>query len=156
MSSQCSVLHGGILFAAATVIQLTHSKCILNKIEKLKRSTLGYEKQINLIPPPHNVNTHTSDPTVCVDIIIEENGAGSMKPITTIDLFKQTVIKYNKSIAMGLKRKDINGIIPTEWKTWTFQEYWDQSAAFGRSLIQLNIQQHDIINIIGFNSVSRM
>lgn len=151
MSNQCSLLHGGSLFAAATVLQLAHSRCVLEKIARLKRCSLGYEKQSNLLPPPHNPNIHTSDPTACVDIIVETNGAGSLQPVTTIDLFRETVEKNGDRIALCLKRK-VNGVIPSEWKTWTFKEYWEQSAAFGRSLIKMGIQQHDIINIIGFNA----
>lgn len=79
------------------------------------------------------------------------SGPGSKEPITVANLFRQTVAKHGQRPAMKLKRP-VNGVIPDTWQTWTFDEYWRLCNSFAKSLIHLGFQQHNIINIIGFNS----
>ena len=96
----------------------------------------------------------TSDPTDCIDPVVGEAGAESLAAITPLTLFESTVGRYPTSVALALKRPQ-NGTMPSEWKTWTFRQYWNECVAFAKSLLFLGIvQPRDVVNIIGFNSVS--
>jgi hypothetical protein len=110
-----------------------------------------------------------SEPTICIPPIIEKTGAGSLAAITPLDLFRSTVGRYGNSPALAVQRPSTQVILSShhlspvlmlekgvhglEWHYWTFQQYWDQSMAFGKSLLHLGLACHDVVNIIGFNSV---
>ncbi len=51
-----------------------------------------------------------------------------------------------------LSRQD--GVLPRQWKTWTWQQYWDECVAFAKALVHLKVANFKTVNIIGFNSVS--
>lgn len=46
----------------------------------------------------------TTDPTVCVDILMDETGYGSIAPITVIEVFQETVRKHGDRFAMATKQ----------------------------------------------------
>lgn len=72
--------------------------------------------------------------------------------MTLITLFKESLLVNSHRPALALKRKDSNGVMPTEWKFWTLGEYWDLCIAFGKSLVALGLEAHAVVNILGFNS----
>ena len=41
-------------------------------------------------------------------------------------------------------------------QTWTFNEYWNESVRFAKSLLQVGFQPFQSVNIIGFNSAEWM
>jgi long-chain-fatty-acid--CoA ligase ACSBG len=42
--------------------------------------------------------------------------------------------------------------LPTDWKVWTWQDYWDDCKKFAKCLIHLGVQPFEVINCLGFNS----
>lgn len=88
-----------------------------------------------------------------VDIRMRSTGNGARPPKTFIDVFRKTVSENRHRDALKCKEK-IDGKVTDKWKTWSWQDYWDDSISFAKSLIKLDINMHKIINIIGFNSVS--
>ena len=47
---------------------------------------------------------------------------------------------------------DNSDVLPTEWKIWTWQDYWNDCDKFAKSLVHLKVSTFKIINILGFNS----
>jgi hypothetical protein len=94
----------------------------------------------------------TSDPTDCLEPIVGTSGAQSLAAINPLTLFQSTVGRHPRAVALALKRP-VNGVIPSQWKTWTFQQYWNECVSFAKSLLSLGVAQFDVVNIIGFNSV---
>ena len=45
------------------------------------------------------------------------------------------------------------GVIPTEWKFWTWKNYYDDCTVFAKSCVKIGMKPFEIINILGFNSV---
>jgi hypothetical protein len=94
-----------------------------------------------------------TNPNERVDIRMSEEGIGAKPAKTFIDVFRTTVQKHGHLDAVKCK-EIIDGELTGQWKTWTWQDYWNDSISFAKSLIALNINMFKIINIIGFNSVS--
>jgi len=96
----------------------------------------------------------TTKPDVCLDtkLRMSETGAGSLKPVTVIDVFKNTCNKHGSSGALYQKKKDASGKLDDEWTCWTYSEYLADCNKFAQALIHLNVDVFKIINIIGFNS----
>ena len=44
--------------------------------------------------------------------------------------------------------------MPKDWKTWTWNEYYQDCRSYAKSLVFLQVDKFQIINILGFNSVS--
>lgn len=42
--------------------------------------------------------------------------------------------------------------MPSEWKFWTWNDYYHECRLFAKALIKLDVQAHHVTNIIGFNS----
>lgn len=94
----------------------------------------------------------TCEPDGYVEPRVTSSGAASVPPETVIDVFKKCVQKHGDRPALHLKRKGADGVLPTQWKTWTWCQYFDDCRAFGKSLISLNVQNFKVVNILGFNS----
>ena len=45
------------------------------------------------------------------------------------------------------------GKVPTEWKFWTWTDYWNDCRKFAKALITLKVEKFGVVNIMGFNSV---
>jgi long-chain-fatty-acid--CoA ligase ACSBG len=52
---------------------------------------------------------------------------------------------------MYLKRP-VEGVVPSEWKVWSWNEYFNDCRAFAKTLMHLDVKTFGIINILGFNS----
>ena len=80
-------------------------------------------------------------------------GYASKPAKTVMDVFKETVTKHGGEPALGLKRAaKVGGLVPENWKIWTYKEYYDDCIAFAKTLLFLKVDKHKIVNIIGFNS----
>jgi len=53
---------------------------------------------------------------------------------------------------MAVKLLGADGKYSKEWKFWTYNEYWAESTMFAKSLVQMGVKNHNIVNILGFNS----
>jgi long-chain-fatty-acid--CoA ligase ACSBG len=74
-----------------------------------------------------------------------EAGIANTKPIIVQEVFKATAEKYGTKTALGVKRDG-------EWKTWTYQQYYDQTKIAAKALIKIGVGRFDGICILGFNS----
>jgi long-subunit acyl-CoA synthetase (AMP-forming) len=84
---------------------------------------------------------------------MRSEGIGARPPKTFIEVFRNTVSEHGQLDALKCKEK-VDGQVTDTWKTWSWQDYWNDSTSFAKSLIKLDIKMHKIINIVGFNSVS--
>lgn len=48
----------------------------------------------------------------------------------------------------------MQGKLPDDYEKMTYREYWAASMQFAKALVNLNVPCFDIVNILGFNSVS--
>ncbi len=60
-------------------------------------------------------------------------------------------MSFEKNILRSLKL--MQGKVPEEWKVWTWNEFYHDARAFGKTLIHLEVAPFKIVNILGFNSV---
>lgn len=99
-----------------------------------------------------------SKPYVCVpdgylEPKIAEDGFGSIPATSLVALFQATANKHPNEKALALKRP-VGGIIPEQWKFWTWKEYHDDCVRFAKTLVHLGVSKWHVVNILGFNSVS--
>jgi len=79
---------------------------------------------------------------------------------TLIEVFKSLIAKQGDKGALRIEdpMPPLNGeefppALPLDqWKTWTFQEYYNDVCRSAKSLLKLGVQQHDAVNVFGFNS----
>jgi len=79
---------------------------------------------------------------------------------TIIDMFKSVADKHGDRPALRVERPvpPLNGkewppALPMEeWKCWTYKEYYNDVVKAAKSLLKIGVQQHDAVNIFGFNS----
>jgi len=87
----------------------------------------------------------------------------AVTPATTVPkLFKKAAMKSGAKPAMRIERPcplfDEEGkrAPPSapfeEWKTWTYQQYYDECCSVGRAFLALGLKQFDAVTIYGFNS----
>lgn len=92
-----------------------------------------------------------------------EEGAASKAtcPTTTIpEVFKMAVKNHPDKTALRVERglPPVEGkVVPPglpldQWKSWTFQEYYDESANIAKSMLHSGCSQHSTAAIFGFNS----
>eukprot|EP00605_Chrysophyceae_sp_TOSAG23-4_P003000 GSChrysophyteH1.ASY1.ANO1.3305.1 assembled CDS len=83
--------------------------------------------------------------------IIEDDPYASLRPLTVIERFKAVVEKHGDRPAMALKRP-VNKVVPSEWKFWTWRDYYKECENFAKTLIHLKCAAFSVVNAIGFNS----
>lgn len=150
VNNDFSVL-GGLLFFSSTALLALKTKAKQHK--KLIKPSLYTPLTANQVYLSDNddVSTgkyYTSNPADCVDVRTERWGANSLVPVTIPQFFRENVVKHKTKIALAVKRDPTSA----QWKTWTFQQYWDDCVSFAKSLIRLEVPQHGAINILGFNA----
>ena len=92
-----------------------------------------------------------TEPDAVVQIRMGNEGFAAIPAGTVIDSFKETVNRHGDLPALRQKKK-VGGVLPDDWKTWTWAEYYADSVRFAKSLVHLNVDMFKITNIIGFNS----
>ena len=95
----------------------------------------------------------TTEPDGYLEPRLGSEGIAALKPETVLQVFQRTVEKFGDKGAMYLKRP-VNGVVPEDWKVWTWNDYHHDCRSFAKSLIHLGVRPFRIINILGFNSVS--
>lgn len=95
----------------------------------------------------------TTDQRAEVKIRMGDKGIAAEPPETVMQMFDRRVKEHGDKPALHQKIvKEGKKAADTEWTAWTWKEYHDKVDSFGKSLISIGFEQHDIINIIGFNS----
>jgi len=83
------------------------------------------------------------------------------KPRTVIELFALAAKKRGDKIALRTegfkvapkKGETIPPALPlSQWKTWTWKQYYDDSRSIAKALMEIGMKQHDSVNVFGFNS----
>lgn len=94
-----------------------------------------------------------TEPDQATDIAARMNSLpyGDKPPKTVVQVLLETVEKHGTRPALCVK-VPINGVVPKEWKTWTWNEYWRDCRSYAKSLVFLGVEKFQIINILGFNS----
>jgi long-chain-fatty-acid--CoA ligase ACSBG len=92
-----------------------------------------------------------TEPDAILPPKIGASGFAAVPSKTIIQVFRETVAKHGDRNAMAVKAK-VNGVVPTEWKFWTFKQYWDDCMTFAKALAHLKVDPYKIINILGFNA----
>lgn len=87
----------------------------------------------------------TTEPDGEVQIKKTLSGPASVPPRTIHDVFLATVTAHSSSPALKVKRKN-------RWYTWTYQQYYQDSAAAAKSFIKLGLQPARTVCIMGFNA----
>ena len=101
------------------------------------------------------MNVHwVTKPDGYIEPKITQFGQSSIAAKTVTQVFQDTVRKHGNRPALHLKTP-VEGVIPNDWKIWTWKEYWDDCYTFAGALYALGIKPFQIINILGFNSVSK-
>eukprot|EP01038_Epipyxis_sp_PR26KG_P016834 gene16834-23050_t len=84
-------------------------------------------------------------------VIVTKAAASSWPAKTVIQVFHDTVQTFGERNALAVK-KPVNGKVPSDWKYWTYRQYWDDCMKFARTLVYLKVGQFQVVNILGFNS----
>lgn len=66
-------------------------------------------------------------------------------PISVMTAFVNTVERFGTHTALATK-------VDGKWKTWTFEDYFDDVLSAAKSFIAIGMQPFDGVGIIGFNS----
>lgn len=73
------------------------------------------------------------------------SSSSASSSITVMTAFVSTVERFGTHTALATK-------VDGKWKTWTFEEYFDDVICAAKSLISIGMQPFDGVGIIGFNS----
>ncbi|GAA6218695.1 long-chain-fatty-acid--CoA ligase ACSBG2-like [Lates japonicus] len=80
-----------------------------------------------------------------VRLRMEGSGQASETPITTHQMFLQTVEKYGDHPALVSKHEG-------QWVTLTWRQYYEQCRAAAKSFLKLGLERYHGVGILGFNS----
>jgi long-chain-fatty-acid--CoA ligase ACSBG len=94
----------------------------------------------------------TTEPEVELPIRIGESGYAAAPAKTFIDVLKESVKKHGDRNALGQKKKVGDQPIPEEWTFWTYKQYYADCMRFAKVLHHFNVDNHKIVNILGFNA----
>lgn len=112
----------------------------------LQISSQGLQTLTKITDPQDPVKNlvWTTDPRVELPILIAKEGAGSVSPITVIELWKRLLPGFKNKPALSDK---ING----KWQTISYSEYYDLVIKFALGLIRLGISERSAVSILGYN-----
>lgn len=74
-----------------------------------------------------------------------ERGVASLPPTTVMAVFKEAVYRMGDKPAF---KAEVNN----QWKTWSFNQYYEEVTCAARALIHLGMKPYESVNVIGFNS----
>lgn len=86
----------------------------------------------------------TTDPKIELPILLTKDGAGSLSPLTCMDMWKLVLAQHGNKPALSDK---ING----KWQTISYNEYYELSCKFALGLIRLGITERSGVSILGYN-----
>lgn len=80
-----------------------------------------------------------------VRLRMEGSGPASYTPITTHQMFVETVESFGDHPALAYKEDG-------QWMTMTFKQYYQQCRAAAKSFLRLGLERYHGVGILGFNS----
>ena len=101
----------------------------------------------------------TGDPHETVEVRLTLKGLGATQARTMHAIFKLAAKKHGKKVALRQERNS-EGLPPKTgsetqgitWKTWTWQEYYDETVHTAKAFLALGLKPRDGVCIHGFNS----
>lgn len=101
-----------------------------------------------------------TDVTQTREPILAKKGAAAVAPCTLNDWFKLCKTKKGDKIALAVERPlpPLEGkkAPPSEprdtWKSWTYAQYYDETAVAAKAMIAMGMKDFDGVNVYGFNS----
>ncbi|XP_078530567.1 long-chain-fatty-acid--CoA ligase ACSBG2-like [Lissotriton helveticus] len=98
--------------------------------------------QLNLAPADSFWTTRRDG---AVRLRMEETGPASEPPVTTLQVFEESVQRFGDRPAMAVKRDG-------HWETTTYLQYHQQCRAAAKSFLKLGLERYHGVGILGFNS----
>lgn len=96
---------------------------------------------------PYSKGQHwVTDADAEIPLKIAKKGFASKEPRIVMDLFKQAATRFGSTEALKVERPLGN------WKTWTWQDYYDDVMCCARAMAHLGLKRFGAVNVIGFNS----
>ncbi|XP_023330627.1 very long-chain-fatty-acid--CoA ligase bubblegum [Eurytemora carolleeae] len=89
----------------------------------------------------------TSRRNICVKLRKEETGLGAEEPISVPSLIQDLAELYPEVIALKIR-----GTEAGTWKTWNYNQLYEEIQVVGRAFIETGLQRHHSVAIIGANS----
>uniref|UniRef100_A0A673CB94 long-chain-fatty-acid--CoA ligase n=1 Tax=Sphaeramia orbicularis TaxID=375764 RepID=A0A673CB94_9TELE len=80
-----------------------------------------------------------------VRLRMEGSGPASETPITTHQMFLQTVENFGDHPALASKKND-------QWEIMTWRQYYEQCRAAAKSFLKLGLERYHGVGILGFNA----
>ncbi|XP_064390607.1 long-chain-fatty-acid--CoA ligase ACSBG2-like isoform X3 [Halichondria panicea] len=109
----------------------------------------GGEDGFSIHKPSHHVPLHSdfwsSQPDKLVKTRFSESGASSEPAETVTSLLERTVLAYGEHTALAVKRQG-------EWQKWTYRKYQEECMCMAKAMIELGLEPHHGVCILGFNS----
>lgn len=93
---------------------------------------------------PRNL-IYTSDIKVELPIFMSDSGPSSLKPMTVMELFEQSVKENLKEEALFYEKDGA-------WQSWTWNHYNKEVMFFAKALINVGVEPYRTVNILGHNS----
>lgn len=86
-----------------------------------------------------------TDPNAEMPIRLAQTGVAAMTPVTLAAVFDRAVALHGDKEALRVERGG-------DWKTMTWKQYHAEARRAACGFMSFGVQQHDCVNIIGFNS----
>jgi len=102
------------------------------------------------------------DRTTCRPIVMAKQGFANTFAPSTLSLTMQNRLKKCADAPL-LRIEDVSDVPPAkgekapdslpgdQWKTWTYQQFYDESSTAARGFIKLGMNRFDAVTIYGFN-----
>eukprot|EP01006_Ploeotia_vitrea_P029919 TRINITY_DN62381_c0_g2_i1.p1 TRINITY_DN62381_c0_g2~~TRINITY_DN62381_c0_g2_i1.p1 ORF type:complete len:650 (+),score=8.69 TRINITY_DN62381_c0_g2_i1:69-2018(+) len=96
-------------------------------------------------------SSYAIEPNAYLEPQVGSTGQAATRPLTVTEVFRSTVEKHGDRPCLHLKRP-VDGVIPKEWKVWTWNEYYKDCIKFAKAMVHLKVSPFKVVNILGFNS----
>lgn len=114
-----------------------------NPAEEPKAVPLSSTSLSTTLAPAEQLWTTGRDKAV--RLRMEGSGPASETPITTHQMFLETVENYGDHPALGYKKDG-------QWLTITYRQYYEQCRAAAKSFLKLGLERFHGVGILGFNA----
>lgn len=114
-----------------------------NPAEEPKAVPLSSTSLATTLAPAEQLWTTGRDKAV--RLRMEGSGPASETPITTHQMFLETVESYGDQPALAFKKDG-------QWQTVTYRQYYEQCRAAAKSFLKLGLERFHGVGILGFNT----
>ncbi|XP_029110560.1 long-chain-fatty-acid--CoA ligase ACSBG2 isoform X2 [Scleropages formosus] len=122
-----------------------HDIQVLTRTQDTETQSGTTQRPISLALAMSELQFWTSQGDCEVKLRLSELGPAAEPPVTVHQMFKRTVEQFGKHTALGWKEGE-------QWKTATYEEYYQQCRAAAKSFLKLGLERYHGVGILGFNS----